>query len=324
MDIKLEKLKNEKPIRELLNFGIANINKPAGMTSFDVVNSVRKALELKKCGHFGTLDPNVTGVLPIALGNACKIQEYFMHHEKIYIGTMQLHKPTTREKLESEMKKFIGKINQLPPRKSRVKRQIRQREIIEFKILNFNETAKIAEFMAEVEAGTYIRKLIDDLGKGINGAQMIGLRRIKAGIFSEKDKEFVSLADFEKAVEEYKKGNQENLLPERDEYRAVGFLDDPKLNHKQKNFGHEKRLREMIIPAEIITKILPVIEINEEAVRKLKNGSPIFEEMLENKEKKIPENSFAVFFKDKLVEIAKKIEEKENPNILARPEVVLY
>ena len=293
MDIKLEKLKNEKPIQELLNFGIANIDKPTGMTSFDVVNAVRKALELKKCGHFGTLDPNVTGVLPIALGNACKIQEYFMHHEKTYIGTMQLHKPTTKEKLESEMKKFIGKINQLPPRKSRVKRQIRQREIIEFKILNFNETAKIAEFMAEVEAGTYIRKLIDDLGKGINGAQMIGLRRIKAGIFSEKDKEFVSLADFEKAVEEYKKGN-------------------------------EKRLKELIIPAEIITKILPVIEINEEAVRKLKNGSPIFEEMLENKEKKIPENSFAVFFKDKLVEIAKKTEEKENPNILARPEVVLY
>src|SRR3990172_5679942 len=107
-EINLEKIKNEKPIQELLNFGILNIDKPAGMTSFDVVNAVRKALDLKKAGHFGTLDPNVTGVLPIAIGNACKIQEYFMHKEKIYIGTMQLHKQTTKEKLENEMKKFIG------------------------------------------------------------------------------------------------------------------------------------------------------------------------------------------------------------------------
>jgi len=290
--IDIEKLKKEKPIQELINFGIVNIDKPAGMTSFDVVNAVRKTLGLKKCGHFGTLDPNVTGVLPIALENACKVQEYFMHHEKTYIGTMQLHKPTTKEKLESEMKKFIGKINQLPPRISRVKRQIRQREILKFEILKFDEKKKTAEFMAEVEAGTYIRKLIDDMGKGISGAQMISLRRIKAGIFSEKDKEFVSLADFEKAVEEYQKGN-------------------------------EKKVKELITPAEIIIKILPIVEVNEEAIKKLKNGSPIFAEMLEEKETKIPENNFAVFFKERFVEIAKKVKEAENPNILARPLVVL-
>jgi len=290
--INLEKLKNEKSIQELLNFGIVNIDKPTGMTSFDVVNVIRKSLCLKKCGHFGTLDPNVTGVLPIALGNACKIQEYFMHHEKTYIGTMQLHKPTAKEKLESEMKKFIGKINQLPPRISRVKRQIRQREIIEFKILKFDEKKKTAEFIAEVEAGTYIRKLIDDLGKSISGAQMIELRRIKAGIFSEKDKEFISLADFEKVVEEYKGGD-------------------------------ETKLKKLITPAEIIVKILPVIEVNEEALKKLKNGSPIFSEMLVDKKTKIPENSFAVLCNEKIIEIAKKVEEKESPNILAWPKVVL-
>jgi len=291
--IDIEKIKKEKALDELVNFGIVNIDKPSGMTSFDVVNAVRKVLNLKKCGHFGTLDPNVTGVLPIALGNACKIQEYFMHHEKTYIGTMQLHKPTTKQELESEMKKFLGKINQLPPRISRVKRQIRQREIIEFKILKFDEKKKTADFIAEVEAGTYIRKLIDDLGKEIGGAQMVGLRRIKAGIFSEKDKEFISLIDFEKVVGEYKK-------------------------------GHEERLKELIIPVEIITKILPIIEVNEESLKKLKNGSPIFSEMLKNEQKEIPKIPFAVIYKEKLIEIAKKVEEKENPNILARPEVVLY
>ena len=90
MDI--SKIKKERPIAELINFGILNIDKPAGCTSFDVVNKIRRLFNLKKCGHFGTLDPNVNGVLPVCLGNACKIQDLFMHHDKTYIGKMLIHK----------------------------------------------------------------------------------------------------------------------------------------------------------------------------------------------------------------------------------------
>ncbi len=68
---------SQKPIQELLEFCIINVDKPAGITSFDVCEEIRKILSLKKAGHFGTLDPMVTGVLPVALNRACKLSNYF-------------------------------------------------------------------------------------------------------------------------------------------------------------------------------------------------------------------------------------------------------
>ena len=287
----------------MLNFSILNINKPAGMTSFDVVNHIRKLFGLKKCWHFGTLDPKVTGFLPICLGNACKLQEYFMHHDKVYVGKMKIHKAINREKLENGMKKFVGKINQLPPRKSRVKRQLREREIIKFELTNFNEDKKEAEFIAEVQAGTYIRKLISDLGEELGvGAQMIELRRTRAGLFDEKDKEFLTLDELDKI-----------------------------LNCKNED-EKEKKLREKLIPAEVIVKILDCIEIKPESVEKLKNGSPIFESMIDEKNKKDynkyveiinKKQPFAVFSGNKLIEIARFSDRFENPEILAKPDAVV-
>ena len=295
--IDLAKIKKEKPITELINFGIVNIDKPAEWTSFDVVNHVRRSLGLSKCGHFGTLDPMVTGVLPIALEKTCKIQDYFMHHDKTYTGTMKIHKEITKKKLEESMKKFIGKINQLPPRISRVKRQLREREIMKFELTSFDENKKEAEFTCEVEAGTYIRKLIDDLGKSIDiGMQMIELRRTQAGLFSSLDKEFVSIEEFDKAVSEYKEGKEESL-------------------------------RAMIVPAEIIVNLLPVIEVEEKWIGKLKHGSPIFDEMLINlkKDKEIidAKEPFAILCNGKLIEIAKYSDKFEQKSILAKPEVML-
>lgn len=294
--LNLNKIKKEKPIKELINFGILNIDKPADWTSFDVVNYMRKILNLNKCGHFGTLDPQVTGVLPIALGNCCKIQENFMHHDKIYIGKMQIHKEITESKLKEEMKKFIGVIDQLPPRISRVKRVLRKRKVTNFELISFNKEKKIAEFISHVEAGTYIRKLIDDLGKNIGGAHMIELRRTKAGLFSDKDKEFCTIKEVEKAVEEFKSGN-------------------------------EKPLRDLIIPAEIIINLMPLIEIKSEFIQQLKNGSPIFKKMLINEKEAIKtinsKEPFAVICDNKLAEIAKFSDHFENPEILAKPEAVL-
>lgn len=298
MDIREDNSIMEKPITELINFGILNIDKPAGCTSFDVVNSVRISLGLEKAGHLGTLDPQVTGVLPIVLGKACKIQEYFMHRDKTYIGVMKLHKEVTQKKLKEEMKKFIGVINQLPPRISRVKRVLRKRKIMEFKILGFNSEKKEAEFIAKVEAGTYIRKLIDDLGKNIGGAQMTSLRRLQAGIFSEKDKEFCTMAQFKEAVDKYKNGD-------------------------------EKELRKIILPAEIITKIIPAIELKEECLDRLKHGSPIFKNMIpeKNYDKVIKivdtKEPFAVAVNKELIEIAKWSDHFENKEIIAKPDVVL-
>ena len=222
----LEKIKNEKPIKELLEFSILNIDKPSGPTSFQVDEQIKKAFGLSKTSHFGTLDPKVTGVLPVALGRACKLSEYFMHKDKTYVGIMHLHSDISEKELKEQMKKFIGKIMQKPPIKSRVKRQEREREIKKFEILEKQE--KEVLFLAEVEAGTYIRKLVSDLGLKIGGAHMTELRRIKACIFSEDDESFVNLYEFKEAVEEFKQGKEE-------------------------------KLRKMLIPAEIISQILPVV-----------------------------------------------------------------
>jgi tRNA U55 pseudouridine synthase TruB len=155
----------------------------------------------------------------------------------------------------------------------------------------------VAEFYSEVQAGTYIRKLISDLGEKLGvGAQMIELRRTKAGLFTDKDKEFITIDKFKEIVEEYKKGNKE-------------------------------KLREYLIPAEIITKLMPSIEVKEEFLEKLKHGSPIFDEMLENPEKDIKiiekREPFGVIVENNLVEIAKFTDKFEQKSILAKPETVL-
>src|SRR3990172_658016 len=110
----------------------------------------------------GTLDPQVSGVLPITLGRACKLSDYFMHKDKEYVGIIRLHEDISEEELKKEIQKFIGKITQLPPVRSRVKREEREREIKTFEILEKN--GKDVLFKTEVEAGTYIRKLIHDIG----------------------------------------------------------------------------------------------------------------------------------------------------------------
>ncbi len=283
MKIDIKKIKKEKSMKELLEFSIINVDKPSGPTSFQVDEKIKSWLGLRKTSHFGTLDPKVTGVLPIALNRACKLSDYFMKKDKIYVGIMHLHSEVGKEKLGKEMKKFVGKIKQLPPVKSRVKREEREREVRKFGILEIE--GRDVLFIAEVEAGTYIRKLCSDLGEKIGGAHMTELRRIKASMFSEEDESFVNLYDIEKAVEEYKKGKEE-------------------------------KLREILIPAEIISKILPVVQANKKSVRPLLTGKPIFKKDIKGKE--IPEK-FAVFQENRFIEVARKVSEED---IIARPEFV--
>jgi len=276
-----------KPIQELLNFGIINIDKPVGPTSFGVDVIIKRMLGLSKTSHGGTLDPHVSGVLPILLGRACKLLGYFMHREKKYVGIMRIHKEISQKELEKEIEKFIGKIKQTPPVKSRVKREEREREVFSWKILE--QDGKDWVFETEVEAGTYIRKLISDLGDLIGGAHMLELRRVKAGIFSEQDDNFVNLYDLEKAVGEMKKGN-------------------------------ETEIRKIIIPAEdAIKKVLPSFQVNKKAVKKLMHGSPIFREFLVSELKLDEGEKFAAFQDDDFIGIYKK---KKEGNILAVPEFV--
>ena len=132
----IEKIKEKKSTKELLEFGIINIDKSSGPTSFNISEFVKKSLGLKKTAHFGTLDPKVTGVLPVALSRACKLTGYFLGEDKEYVGIMRMHEEVSLEKIQEVIeKKFKGIIKQTPPVKSRVKRQEREREIKGFKLL---------------------------------------------------------------------------------------------------------------------------------------------------------------------------------------------
>jgi H/ACA ribonucleoprotein complex subunit 4 len=289
MQINIEKIRKEKPIQELIKFSIINVDKPTGPTSFSIDTYIKRALGLTKTSHFGTLDPMVTGVLPIALGRACRLNEYFMHRNKTYVGIMRLHEEVPIEKLKEEIKKFIGKITQLPPVRSRVKRQERVREVIIWDILEVQ--GKDVLFKTEVQAGTYIRKLIHDLGLNIGGAHMLELRRTQAGIFSENSKEFplTTLYDFDKALEEYK-------------------------NH------NDKPLRKILVPAEIVSMAIPVVQVKSGNLKQLLTGKPLFKTDIADKEEfsKV-KDKFAVFFQEQFIGCYKLSSEGD---IVGRPEFV--
>lgn len=283
----LKKLKKQKSTKELLEFGIINIDKSSGPTSFDISEFVMKKLGLRKTSHFGTLDPKVTGVLPIGLNRACKLTGFFIGEDKEYVGMMRIHKDAELKEIEKAIKeKFTGKITQLPPVKSRVKRQERVREIKNFRILE--KDGKTILFLAEVEGGTYIRKLISDLGDYMKiGAHMLELRRIRAGIFGEDDS--TNLYNFEKAVDEYEKGD-------------------------------EKTLREMIIPGEIISELYPVVQIKEVYVERVFHGSPIYHNHLDKKVEYKKDDLICIFSGYSFLGVFRIVNEKE---IFARSEFVL-
>jgi len=296
MEINLKKIKQNKTTKELLEFSIINLDKPSGPTSFNVSNFVKKFLKLRKTSHFGTLDPKVTGVLPIALNRACKLSGYFIGENKTYVGIARFHKPVELKKIQQTInKKFLGKIKQTPPLKSRVKREEREREIYSFKILEqSSENPNDFLFISEVQGGTYIRKLIDDLGKELKiSAHMLELRRIKAGIFTENHPDYpiINLYDLEKAVQEYENKN-------------------------------ETLLRKILIPAEIVTELHQPFEIKKENLKQIYTGKPIKYSDLKEKPKKDLEKGkiISIFCNEVLVGMYRITNEKEN---FARPEFVM-
>ncbi|MBD3304314.1 RNA-guided pseudouridylation complex pseudouridine synthase subunit Cbf5 [Candidatus Woesearchaeota archaeon] len=176
----------ERPMEVLINYGVVNINKPKGPTAHQAAEYVQKILHISKAGHSGTLDPAVTGVLPMALGRATRIVQTLLPIGKEYIGIMHLHKPVDTKKLKKVLDEFVGSIKQLPPIKSAVKRQIRERKIYYIEILEIEEQDVL--FRIGCQAGTYIRKFCHDAGKKLGtGAHMAQLTRTKAGPFTEKD-----------------------------------------------------------------------------------------------------------------------------------------
>jgi H/ACA ribonucleoprotein complex subunit 4 len=196
----------EKKMEKIFSNSIIVIDKKAGLTSHDEVFNLRRILKTKKIGHSGTLDPKVTGLLAMGVGKGLKILEYMLLSEKVYEAEFIFHKEIEREKFEETRKKFLGKISQLPPVKSAVKREIRVREIYDLKILDFDKKKRWVKLRTAVERGTYIRKLAHDMGEEIGVIISMGdLRRIKVGPFSEKNSNFISSDLLKEKVQKFYK-----------------------------------------------------------------------------------------------------------------------
>lgn len=205
---KFGKKPSEQTTKELLNRGIIVLDKPAGPTSHQASDYVKRILCLTKAGHTGTLDPGVTGVLPVALQDATRITHALLTAGKEYVCLMHIHENVSQEKFESVIKEFTGKINQLPPKKSAVRRRWRERNIYYFEILERKE--KDVLFKVGCQAGTYIRKLVHDMGEKLGcGAHMAELRRTKAGPFDES--KAVTLQNLADAYHYYKEGDDSYL-----------------------------------------------------------------------------------------------------------------
>lgn len=205
-------------IKNIINMlsGILLIDKPAGVTSFDVVRRVRRVLQQRKVGHLGTLDPFATGLLPLCLGEATKLAPYLMPGAKTYRATLRLGVATDTQDLTGQVvsrsealpapeqvyqaaAQFVGEIQQVPPMHSALHYQGQRL----YKLARRGEKVELAPrtvtiYRLEVEEvalpqvtmtvkcsqGTYIRTLAADLGAALGcGAHLTALRRLGVGHF---------------------------------------------------------------------------------------------------------------------------------------------
>ena len=201
--------------------GAVLIDKPAGPTSHDVVDAIRRRFQIKKVGHCGTLDPNATGLLIIVLGRGTKLSERLMGDDKVYEGAIKFGEttdsydvdgeitsslpvpPMTLDQLNEEAAKFVGDLMQVPPMVSAIKikgvplykmarkgieieREPRLVHIYNFRFTNYE--SPIGKFKIACTKGTYVRSIAHDLGQNLGcGAHLATLRRSVSGKFDVAD-----------------------------------------------------------------------------------------------------------------------------------------
>lgn len=232
----------KRPIQEHIRLGMINLDKPRGPTSHEVVAWVKLLLGLQRAGHGGTLDPAVSGVLPVALEDATKVTRTLLLSGKEYVGVMHLHDEVPQHRLEQVLSDFRGEIYQRPPMRAAVRRQLRVRKVYYIELLE--QAGRDVLMRIGCEAGTYIRKLMSDIGEALGcGAHMSELRRTRTGPFSEKGS--VSLHELSDAYAFWKEE------------------------------GREEPLRRAILPVETSVQHLPKIVVRDGAVDAICHGASL-------------------------------------------------
>lgn len=233
---------SQRPPEEYIKYGTINLDKPAGPTSHEVAAWVKKIMKLNVIGHGGTLDPKVTGILPVTLEDATKVVQAFLYSGKEYVCVMKLHGDAQEAKIKQVLHEFEDEIYQRPPLRSSVKRQLRTRRIYYIDYLETDERNVL--FIVGCEAGTYIRKLCFDIGEILGvGAHMQELRRTRSGPFTENSDSRVTLHDVAYWFGEWEKRKDEAIL------------------HK------------FIVPMEEALSLLPKVTVRDSAVDALCHGA---------------------------------------------------
>jgi len=201
---------DKRNVEQLLNYGLIILDKPPGPTSHEVVAWTKRILKIPKIGHSGTLDPQVTGVLPLGLGEATKALGVLLLGPKEYQAVGRLHSLASKERLDNVLKQFQGEIFQKPPQRSSVVRRTRIRKIYEMELLEQKERLLLLRVLCE--AGTYIRKLLYDIGEVLGpGATMIELRRSRVHQFDETQK-LVTLHELSDAFSHWEEKKDDSKL----------------------------------------------------------------------------------------------------------------
>lgn len=254
--------------------GVIVIDKEKGYTSHDVVNIIRKTLNIKKVGHTGTLDPNATGVLPVLIGEATKISKYLIEHNKTYIAEITLgEKRTTgdmegeiletkqipeltKEKIDKVLKELLGKQKQKPPIYSAIKIngkkayeyarkgkeiEINEREIEIYKINLLHYEKDTITFEVNCSKGTYIRVLCEDIAEKLGTVgYMKNLRRTEVDKFNLEQAVTIEEIKEKTDIVEQKIISVEEIFNNNEkiqlnEYKLNLFLNGVKLTYNKPN-----------------------------------------------------------------------------------------
>ncbi len=241
----------ERSPADLLTFGVVNLDKPPGPSAHQVAGWVRDAVadalasadrNIDRVAHAGTLDPKVTGSLPMLLGDAARLARVFDDATKEYVAVLELHGPAPAD-LESVVARFEGELYQRPPRRSAVRRRRRVREVYDLDVLEHER--RRALLSVRCESGTYIRKLCHDIGLALGtGAHMGELRRVGTAGFDD-----TGLVTMETLVD------------------ALAFWVED---------GDTDPLRAVVDPAERLLSGLARVSIAHSAAREVAEGAPVY------------------------------------------------
>jgi predicted rRNA pseudouridine synthase len=222
--------------------GFIIIDKPKGPTSHQVDHWVREILGTDKVGHIGTLDPNVSGVLVMAIGKATKLIEIAHEATKEYVGVMRVYSDVTEDQIKEVFKEFTTEIYQIPPMRSAVARSLRKRRIHSIELMEMQ--GRLILFRVRCDSGTYIRTLCTDIGYALGtGAQMSELRRISSGPFTEE---------------------------------GINTLQDLKDAVKLRNEGKERLFNKIFLTPDYLFREYSKVVVKSSAIENIAHGSDLF------------------------------------------------